>query len=78
MRTQGDQLSTEGKAPPGGDAAGVFVRALDDALRRHEIDFAVHSLKDVPTAESPDLVLAAVPRARTSATRSSSRRGTRG
>lgn len=61
VKTQGDQLSTEGKAPPGGDAAGVFVRALDDALRRGEIDFAVHSLKDVPTAEAEGLVLAAVP-----------------
>ena len=61
VRTQGDQLSSEGKAPPGGDAAGVFVRALDDALRRNEIDFAVHSLKDVPTAEAESLVLAAVP-----------------
>ncbi len=62
VKTTGDQLSTEGKAPPGGDAAGVFVRALDDALLRFEIDFAVHSLKDVPTAESPGLVLAAVPK----------------
>jgi len=61
VRTQGDQLSSEGKAPPGGDEAGVFVRALDDALRRNEIDFAVHSLKDVPTAEAEGLVLAAVP-----------------
>ena len=61
VRTQGDQLSSEGKAPPGGDAAGVFVRALDDALRRDEIDFAVHSLKDVPTAGAEGLVLAAVP-----------------
>ncbi len=61
VRTQGDQLSSEGKAPPGGDAAGVFVRALDDALRRNEIDFAVHSLKDVPTADAEGLVLAAVP-----------------
>jgi hydroxymethylbilane synthase len=61
VRTQGDQLSSEGKAPPGGDAAGVFVRALDDALRNREIDFAVHSLKDVPTADAEGLVLAAVP-----------------
>ncbi len=61
VRTQGDQLSSEGKAPPGGDEAGVFVRALDDALRRNEIDFAVHSLKDVPTAEADGLVLACVP-----------------
>ena len=62
VRTQGDQLSTEGKAPPGGDEAGVFTRALDEALRKREIDFAVHSLKDVPTMASSDLVLAAVPR----------------
>jgi hydroxymethylbilane synthase len=61
VRTQGDELSSEGKAPPGGDEAGVFVRALDEALLRNEIDFAVHSLKDVPTAEAPGLVLAAVP-----------------
>ncbi len=61
VRTQGDQLSSEGKAPPGGDEAGVFVRALDEALLRNEIDFAVHSLKDVPTTVVPGLVLAAVP-----------------
>ncbi|MFI5197470.1 MAG: hydroxymethylbilane synthase [Thermoanaerobaculia bacterium] len=61
IRTHGDQLSSEGKAPPGGDAAGVFVRALDEALLKNEIDFAVHSLKDVPTAVAPGVVLAAVP-----------------
>jgi hydroxymethylbilane synthase len=61
IRTHGDQLSSEGKAPPGGDAAGVFVRALDEALQRNEIDFAVHSLKDVPTIVAPGVVLAAVP-----------------
>ena len=62
IRTHGDQLSSEGKAPPGGDAAGVFVRALDEALLRNEIDFAVHSLKDVPTAVATGVVLAAVPK----------------
>ncbi len=61
IRTQGDQLSSEGKAPPGGDAAGVFVRALDEALLRNEIDFAVHSLKDVPTVVATGVRLAAVP-----------------
>lgn len=61
VRTLGDQLSSEGKAPPGGDAAGVFVRALDEALLRNEIDFAVHSLKDVPTVVAPGVLLAAVP-----------------
>ncbi|MGM9383467.1 hydroxymethylbilane synthase [Streptomyces antibioticus] len=40
---------------------GVFVTALRDALTRGEVDFAVHSLKDLPTAQPEDLVLAAVP-----------------
>lgn len=62
VRTLGDELSSEGKAPPGGDAAGVFVRALDEALLAKEIDFAVHSLKDVPTAPTPGVRLAAIPK----------------
>ncbi len=61
VRTEGDQLSTEGRIPSAGDSVGVFVRALDDALRRDEIDFAVHSLKDVPTEYAADLLMAAVP-----------------
>jgi hydroxymethylbilane synthase len=61
VRTEGDTLSTEGRIPSAGDSVGVFVRALDDALRRDEIDFAVHSLKDVPTEYAPDLLMAAVP-----------------
>ncbi|HKC25505.1 MAG TPA: hydroxymethylbilane synthase [Thermoanaerobaculia bacterium] len=61
VRTEGDQLSTEGRAPSGGDETGVFTRALDDALRDGRIDFAVHSLKDVPTDTASDLLLAAVP-----------------
>ncbi|MGH8981830.1 MAG: hydroxymethylbilane synthase, partial [Acidimicrobiales bacterium] len=61
VRTEGDQLSTEGKAPPGGDVTGVFTRALDEALREGRCDFAIHSLKDLPTDTADDLVLAAVP-----------------
>lgn len=40
---------------------GVFVTALRDALLRGEVDFVVHSLKDLPTAEVPGLTIAAVP-----------------
>lgn len=40
---------------------GVFVTALRDALLRGDVDFAVHSLKDLPTTQSPDFTLAAVP-----------------
>lgn len=41
---------------------GVFVSALRDALLAKEIDFAVHSYKDLPTAATDGLCIAAVPR----------------
>lgn len=40
---------------------GAFVATIEDALLRREIDVAVHSLKDLPTAERDGLVVAAVP-----------------
>jgi hydroxymethylbilane synthase len=40
---------------------GVFAGAVRDALRHGEIDVAVHSLKDLPTADDPDLEVVAVP-----------------
>ncbi len=40
---------------------GVFVSALREALLDGEIDLAVHSLKDLPTAPAEGLLLAAVP-----------------
>ena len=36
---------------------GVFVSALREALVRGEVDFAVHSYKDLPTAPDPRLLL---------------------
>ncbi|WP_445518399.1 hydroxymethylbilane synthase [Streptomyces sp. NEAU-174] len=59
ITTFGD-TSREHLAQIGG--AGVFVSALREALLRGEIDLAVHSLKDLPTAEPEGLTLAAVPR----------------
>ncbi|MFD3644989.1 hydroxymethylbilane synthase [Streptomyces cyaneofuscatus] len=58
ITTYGD-TSREHLAQIGG--TGVFVAALREALLRGEVDFAVHSLKDLPTAQPDDLVLAAVP-----------------
>ncbi|MFC3998433.1 hydroxymethylbilane synthase [Nocardiopsis sediminis] len=40
---------------------GVFVTALRDELAAGTVDFAVHSLKDLPTAPADGLVLAAIP-----------------
>ncbi|MFH8566785.1 hydroxymethylbilane synthase [Streptomyces sp. NPDC017988] len=59
ITTYGD-TSREHLAQIGG--TGVFVAALRDALLRDEVDFAVHSLKDLPTTQPDELVLAAVPR----------------
>jgi hydroxymethylbilane synthase len=58
ITTYGD-VSRESLVSIGG--TGVFVSALRDALLTGEIDFAVHSLKDLPTAQPPELALAAVP-----------------
>jgi len=40
---------------------GVFVSALRECLLAGDVDLAVHSLKDLPTASVPGIVLAAVP-----------------
>jgi hydroxymethylbilane synthase len=58
IKTPGD-LSD---APIAQIGIGVFTSALRDALAAGEIDIAVHSYKDLPTAPDPRLVLAAVPR----------------
>ncbi|MCS7117142.1 MAG: hydroxymethylbilane synthase [Nitrososphaerota archaeon] len=40
---------------------GIFEREIDLALLKHDIDFAVHSMKDYPTKTFDDIVIAAVP-----------------
>jgi hydroxymethylbilane synthase len=40
---------------------GVFVSTLRESLLRGEVDFAVHSLKDLPTASPAGITLAAIP-----------------
>lgn len=58
VRTEGD-VSRASLATLGG--TGVFVSALREALLRDEVDIAVHSLKDLPTAAAEGIALAAVP-----------------
>ncbi|MRJ76047.1 hydroxymethylbilane synthase [Aeromicrobium sp. SMF47] len=59
ISTEGDR-STAPLASMGGQ--GVFVAALREALVRGDVDFAVHSLKDLPTTPDPRLAVAAIPR----------------
>jgi hydroxymethylbilane synthase len=40
---------------------GVFVKGVEEQLLDGRVDLAVHSLKDVPTAETPRLTLGAFP-----------------
>jgi len=61
IKTTGDKLQTaslaqEGKALP----KGLFTKELEVALLNREADFAVHSLKDLPTELPTGLKLAAV------------------
>jgi len=58
ITTEGDR-STAALAQIGG--TGVFVSALREALLGGDIDVAVHSYKDLPTAAADGIVLAAVP-----------------
>jgi hydroxymethylbilane synthase len=57
VSTPGDRSS----APIAEIGVGVFTSALRDALAAGDVDVAVHSYKDLPTAPDPRLTLAAVP-----------------
>jgi len=59
VSTEGDR-SAQPLEQIGG--TGVFVSALREALLAGQIDVAVHSYKDLPTAPAPGIALAAVPR----------------
>ncbi len=62
IHTSGDKHHKGSLADKGGK--GLFVKELEAALLRNEIDIAVHSLKDVPTLLDDPFVLAAyLPRA---------------
>lgn len=63
FKTSGDQIADRPLHEFGGK--GLFTKELEQALLAGEIDFAVHSFKDVPVTmplvEQADLMIAAVP-----------------
>jgi len=59
MRTAGDRLADTLLATVGGK--GLFVRDIETALLRKEIDVAVHSLKDLPAETPAGLAIVAYP-----------------
>lgn len=59
IKTTGDKDQSRSLADLGG--LGVFTKEIENALLAHEIDLAVHSLKDLPTDTAPGLTIAAIP-----------------
>ncbi len=58
IRTTGDQITHVPLSQIGGD--GVFVTEIERALHERRIDLAVHSLKDLPTAQPEGLEVVVV------------------
>src|SRR5580765_8211605 len=60
IKTSGDKILDVPLAKVGGK--GLFVKEIEEALLRGEIDLAVHSMKDVPTVLPEPLAIVCVPR----------------
>ncbi len=59
IKTTGDHLQTASLVQAGGK--GLFTKEIEEALLNRSIDLAVHSLKDLPTENPPELQIAAIP-----------------
>ncbi|MDP3241009.1 MAG: hydroxymethylbilane synthase, partial [Reyranella sp.] len=57
IRTTGDVIQDRPLSEAGGK--GLFVKEIEEALLQGRIDAAVHSMKDMPTAQPPGLAIAA-------------------
>ncbi|MDR2957291.1 MAG: hydroxymethylbilane synthase [Coriobacteriales bacterium] len=58
IRTMGDKILDQSLDAIGGK--GLFIKELEQALLDNVIDIAVHSYKDLPYAEHPDLPIVAL------------------
>ncbi len=57
--TKGDTIQDRALSEIGGK--GLFISGIEEALLANEVDFAVHSLKDMPYALATGLCLASIP-----------------
>ncbi|MFZ5969797.1 MAG: hydroxymethylbilane synthase [Bacillota bacterium] len=58
IKTIGDKILDKTLNKIGGK--GLFVKEIETALLQNEIDMAVHSMKDVPTEMTEDLIIGAI------------------
>jgi hydroxymethylbilane synthase len=59
IRTMGDRIKDKPLAEFGGK--GLFTKEIEEALLAGEVELAVHSMKDMPTALPEGLIVAACP-----------------
>ena len=60
IKTRGDRIVDRPLQQVGGK--GLFTKEIEEAQLVNEVDFAVHSMKDLPTEEPEGLVVAAIPK----------------
>src|SRR5208282_3426668 len=58
IHTTGDKITDVALAKVG--TKGMFTKEIEEALAARQVDFAVHSLKDLPTEIPPGFELAAI------------------
>tara|TARA_B100000686_G_scaffold298423_1_gene331424 strand:+ start:1914 stop:2843 length:930 start_codon:yes stop_codon:yes gene_type:complete len=58
VKTSGDKIQNMPLAKIGGK--GLFVKEIEEGLLKHEVDFAVHSMKDMPISFPINLCIACV------------------
>jgi hydroxymethylbilane synthase len=58
IKTTGDKITEVALAKVG--TKGMFTKEIEEALIENQVDFAVHSLKDLPTELSTDFEIAAI------------------